>query len=77
MIVFKCPTCEAAHTRGFINGVSLFRCLRCGYQGHGFHSAPDIDRLVLADHEGGNAISRSLGIPETPLGVDPLSSGRQ
>jgi Zn ribbon nucleic-acid-binding protein len=74
-ISFKCPTCNAEHTRGFIDGVSLFRCLRCGYQGHGFHSDPEIDRQVFADHEAANAISRALGISETPLGVDPLSHG--
>jgi hypothetical protein len=31
---------------------------------------------VFADHEAANTLSRSLGIPETPLGVDPLSHGR-
>lgn len=30
---------------------------------------------VYADHCAANAISRSLGMPETPLGVDPLSHG--
>lgn len=75
MITFKCPTCDAEHTRGFLDGVSLFRCLRCGYQGHGFHSDPEIDRQVLADHKAANAINRLLGVPETPLGVDPLSHG--
>ena len=34
-IHFQCPTCGAEHRRGFVDGVSLFRCLRCGYQGHG------------------------------------------
>ena len=75
MIMFKCPTCDAEHTRGFLDGVSLFRCLKCGYQGHGFHSDPKIDRQVFADHEAANTISRSLGIAETPLGVDPLGHG--
>jgi len=75
VIKFKCPTCHAEHARGFLDGVSLFRCLRCGYQGHGFNSDPEVDRLVFLDHQEANAISRSLGIPETPLGVDPLSHG--
>ncbi len=33
-IRFKCPVCGAEHSRGFLDGVSLCRCLRCGYQGH-------------------------------------------
>lgn len=74
-IHFQCPTCDAEHHRGFIDGVSLFRCLRCDYHGYGFHSDPAIDRQVYEDHLAANAISRSLGIPETPLGVDPLSHG--
>jgi Zn ribbon nucleic-acid-binding protein len=72
-ILFECPTCEARHTRGFLDGVCLFRCLHCGYQGHGFHPDPDIDRAVFADHQESNRHSRALGIPETPLGVDPLN----
>lgn len=74
-IHFQCPACNAEHWRGFLDGVSLFRCLRCGYQGHGFHPDSDIDRDVYADHVEANAISRALGLPETPLGVDPLSQG--
>ncbi len=74
-IQFECPVCHARHDRGFLDGVSLFRCLGCGYQGHGFHPDPEIDRAVFVDHEAGNAISRSLGLPETPLGVDPLGHG--
>lgn len=75
MIAFKCPACAAEHDRGFIDGVSIFRCLGCGYQGHGFHVDPAIDREVFANHEAGNAVSRALGLAETPLGVDPLSHG--
>lgn len=74
-IHFQCPTCNAEHRRGFLDGVSLFRCLRCGYMGHGFHPDPEIDREVYADHCEANAISRALCLPETPLGVDPLSHG--
>lgn len=38
-IHFKCPveTCGVEHDRGYIDGVDTFRCLRCGYVGHGFH----------------------------------------
>jgi len=74
-IQFECPSCGAHHGRGFVDGVSLFRCLRCGYQGHGFHADPEIDRAVYADHCAANELNRSLGIPEAPLGVDPLSHG--
>lgn len=74
-IKFECPTCSATHERGFIDGVSLFRCLQCGHTGHGFHTDPEIDRAVYEDHVAANAWSRAHGIPETPLGVDPLSHG--
>lgn len=70
-IKFHCPTCAAAHDRGFVNGVSVFRCLRCGYQGHGFHSDPAIDREVYAQHVASNATNRALGLDEVPFGVDP------
>ncbi len=70
-IRFKCPTCGAEHTRGFVDGVDTFRCLACGYQGHGFHPDRAIDRAVFLDHQLGNALNRSLGVPEVPLGVDP------
>lgn len=74
-IVFVCPCCEASHARGFVDGVSLFRCLHCGYVGHGFHPDPEIDRQVFEDHRDGNAMNARLGLPMTPLGVDPLSFG--
>jgi Zn ribbon nucleic-acid-binding protein len=74
-IHFRCPTCNAEHHRGFVDGVSVFRCLRCGYSGHGFHSDADIDRDAYADHCAANADLRRLGLPEVPLGVDPLSHG--
>lgn len=45
-IRFECPRCGTAHERGYINGVDTFRCLRCGYIGHGFHPDPSIDRAV-------------------------------
>jgi ribosomal protein L37AE/L43A len=74
-IQFECPTCDAHHYRGFINGVDLFRCLRCGYVGHGFSADPETDRAVYAEHKAGNEFNRAHGIPEVPLGVDPLSHG--
>lgn len=30
---FVCPKCGATHHRGFLDGVQLYRCLKCGYQG--------------------------------------------
>lgn len=74
-IKFVCPKCNARHERGFVDGISLFRCFGCGYQGHGFHPDRVIDRLIYEDHKAANAISKSLGIPEVPLGDDPLSHG--
>lgn len=71
-IRFKCPTCGAEHTRGFVDGVDTFRCLKCGYQGHGFHPDPEIDKAVFAEHQLNNAINRALGVTEVPLGIDPM-----
>jgi hypothetical protein len=74
-IRFKCPCCASGHDRGFVDGVNTFRCLGCGYIGHGFHPDPETDRSLLAEHEANNALNRKLGVPEVPLGVDPLSFG--
>jgi Zn ribbon nucleic-acid-binding protein len=72
-IQFECPTCGARHARGFVNGVDVFRCLRCGYSGYGHHTDPEIDAAVQAEHVEINALHRALGIPEVPQGVDPLN----
>lgn len=72
-IQFECPTCGAKHTRGFINGVDVFRCLRCGYMGHGFHPDAETDRQLYEEHRAANAVNRAAGITEVPLGVDPLN----
>jgi len=77
MTLFVCPSCEATHTRGFIDGISLFRCLNCGYSGHGFNNDPAIDKELYAQHQEANALNRAHGIPEVPLGDDPLSHGGQ
>jgi rubredoxin len=73
MIYFECPICGAQHTRGFLNGVDVFRCLKCGYVGHGFHPDPEIDRLLMREHVAANIWNRAHGIQEVPLGVDPLN----
>lgn len=70
-IWFRCPVCRARHDRGFVDGTSLFRCLGCGYQGHGFSADPKVDRAMFADREAANAIDRSLGLQGVTLGVDP------
>jgi hypothetical protein len=69
-IQFTCPVCSASHDRGCIDGVSLFRCLACGYQGHGHHPDPEIDREVEAERLAGNALNRAAGVGEVPPGVD-------
>ena len=48
-ITFVCPACDATHDRGYFNGVDIFRCLKCGYIGHGLHPDPDIDEQVAAE----------------------------
>ena len=45
-IHFRCPDCGAGHDRGYVDGFSLFRCLGCGYSGHGLHPNPKIDAEV-------------------------------
>lgn len=72
-LVFECPGCGATHDRGFVNGVDVFRCLGCGYSGHGFSTDIEIDRAVYADHCEGNAWNLAHGLPEVPLGRDPLN----
>jgi rubredoxin len=66
-IQFECPQCAARHSRGYLDGVSLFRCLHCGYMGHGFHPDPQIDNEVLQEWLNGNAFNRTHGIPEMSL----------
>lgn len=65
-IKFQCPRCEARHERGYLDGVSLFRCLGCGYQGHGFHPDPEIDAAVMASIEEAYALDASFGLPVPP-----------
>jgi len=72
--LFECPSCGARHTYGTtMNGADLFRCHDCGYVGHGFHTDRAIDRKVYVEHCAANEWSRAHGIPEVPLGVDPLN----
>lgn len=64
MICFICPCCAAEHTRGYLDGVRLFRCLRCGYQGYGFHPDPEIDKSLSDEMETDNEFARKHGLPE-------------
>lgn len=63
-IKFICPCCAAEHERGYIDGFSLFRCLRCGYSGHGFHPDTEIDRKLFESHTTANRRNSALGIAE-------------
>ena len=61
-IHFVCPVCSAEHDRGYINGVDTFRCLRCGYVGHGFHPDGAIDREIFLDAKDAEAYEREVGL---------------
>jgi len=54
-IRFTCPRCERSHARGYLDGVSLFRCLGCGYVGHGHHPDEEIDREVQREIDASKA----------------------
>lgn len=66
-IRFECPRCQARHRRGMLDGVCIFRCLRCGYQGAGWNADEEIDAGIVADIREGNAKNRAVGLPEEPL----------
>jgi hypothetical protein len=71
---FTCPCCGATHDRGYVNGVDRFRCLGCGYSGHGLHPDAETDRELYQEHLSINALHRTLGLPEVPFThPDPLS----
>jgi hypothetical protein len=57
-----------------VNGVDAFRCLRCGYVGHGLHADPETDGELFASWKSTNDIHRAAGIPELPFVFpDPLN----
>jgi len=64
-IRFKCPSCGARHERGYVDGVSLFRCLHCGYQGTK-NADEDFDPRTEADAQ----IARALQIVCDADGAD-------
>lgn len=64
---FTCPSCGAAHDRGYVDGADTFRCLRCGYVGHGFHPDPEIDREVGVEIRTNQKWNREHDLPEGPF----------
>lgn len=62
-IQFTCPRCNRSHTRGYLDGVELFRCLGCGYIGYGYHPDPEIDREVKRTIDEANAWNAAHGLP--------------
>jgi rubredoxin len=63
-IHFECPRCKATHDRGYFDGVDTFRCLRCGYVGHGFHPDEAIDAGIGRDIREAQKWNRDHGLPE-------------
>lgn len=61
-IKFTCPRCVRSHSRGYIDGVSIFRCLNCGYVGHGFHADEETDAGIAEDIRAGQRYNVSVGL---------------
>jgi predicted RNA-binding Zn-ribbon protein involved in translation (DUF1610 family) len=72
---FTCPSCGAQHDRGWIGyRLGSFRCMRCGYSGHGLHPDAEIDRSLWTEWEEGNAQLLAAGLPTMPpTWPDPLN----
>lgn len=65
-IQFVCPRCDASHDRGFVDGVDTFRCLGCGYVGHGWHPDADIDAGMHEEFLTGQQLDAAAGLtPQT------------
>lgn len=67
-IIFLCPRCGAAHERGYVDGVALFRCLRCGYLGRGYHPDPATDAEIAREVDAAEEWNAAHGLPVTPIG---------
>lgn len=66
-IRFDCPSCGAHHERGYHMGtVGVFRCLGCGYVGHGHHPEPEIDAAIDDEIQQNRAWDRAHRLPEGP-----------
>lgn len=69
---FECPRCGASHSRGAFDGFSLYRCLRCGYSGAGYHPDEDIDAVEFQQAIRNEAIdvwgglTEWVGVPRVP-----------
>jgi rubredoxin len=59
---FTCPRCGAQHSRGALNGVDVYRCLRCGYVGHGYHADYEIDLDIARDAAEAEAFDVAAGL---------------
>jgi Zn ribbon nucleic-acid-binding protein len=66
-IHFNCPACGRSHDRGYLNGVDVFRCLGCGYVGHGFHPDEAIDAEIAKDIREAQAVNVALGLDAGPF----------
>jgi rubredoxin len=67
-IKFDCPKCGARHERGYhmAPDSGIFRCLGCGYVGHGHHPDPEIDAAIDVEIIENQAWNRAHGLPEGP-----------
>jgi predicted RNA-binding Zn-ribbon protein involved in translation (DUF1610 family) len=61
---FLCPRCGASHSRGALDGCAVYRCLRCGYVGHGYHPDPEPDRGTYEDSLHAEACDVRAGLSE-------------
>lgn len=66
-IEFECPRCGARHNRGYVDGVGTFRCLGCGYTGHGFHPDEETDRLLGQEIRANQAWNVAHGLEPGPF----------
>lgn len=65
-IHFTCPRCDARHARGYFGGVpGLFRCMGCGYSGHGLHPDEQVDQELFVEIAESVALDARLGLPST------------
>lgn len=71
-VEFTCPSCSAQHDRGYVDGMSVFRCLRCGYMGYGHHPDPEIDAGIQADVLEGRRADQAVLRANPEMVNDPL-----
>jgi len=80
---FVCPVCQRSHGRGQFGIASgSYRCLHCGYVGHGYHPDPQIDSdlwfaaLELEQDSLQRGLGCFVGVPPEPcpIGYQPTES---